>query len=135
MAYNSSVQSSTNYTLFYLMFGREARLPVDIMYRPIEQQDQSYGEYARLLQTRLHTAFDLVKKNITKEHQHQKEFYDRKIHGNPYKAGDLVWLHSSVPKKKIMPEASLSLDRPLQSAETIIRRYLLDPTLAWKPTP
>ena len=97
MAYNSSVQSSTGYTPFYLMFGRQARLPVDIMYRPIEQPLQSYGEYARLLQNRLQKAFDLVKQHVTKEHLRQKEFYDRKIHGKPYKAGDLVWLHSSVP--------------------------------------
>lgn len=70
------------------------------MYRPIEQQSQSYGEYAKLLQNRLQTAFDLVKKHITKEHQRQKEFYDHKIHGKPYIAGDLVWLHSPVPKRE-----------------------------------
>ena len=69
------------------MFGRQARLPMDIMYRPIEQPLQSYGEYAHLLQNRLQKAFDLVNQHVTKEHLHQKEFYDQKIHGNPTKQG------------------------------------------------
>ena len=41
------------------MFGRQAQLPVDVMYRLIEQPLQSYGEYANLLQYRLQRAFDL----------------------------------------------------------------------------
>ena len=103
MAYNSSVQSSTGYTPFYLMFGRQAQLPIDIIYRPTHADSQtaplSTNEYASLLQTRLRTAFDLVREHASTNHQRQKAFYDQKVHGKPYMPGDLVWFYSSVPQK------------------------------------
>ena len=101
MAYNTSVQSSTGYTPFYLMFGRQARLPLDVMYETNTPPPPSStpGEYAMPLQKQLRTAYDLVRARLSNSHIRQKQFYDQKVHGQPYKPGDLVWLHSAVAKK------------------------------------
>ena len=101
MAYNTSVQSSTGYTPFYLMFGRQARIPVDIMYKTgnANTSSQTPGEYATTLQNRLKSAFEIVQRRLSQAHQRQKEFYNRKVHGEPHKPGDLVWLHSTVAGK------------------------------------
>ena len=40
MAYRSAVQASTGYTPYFLLYGREMRLPLDVIYRPPER-DQS----------------------------------------------------------------------------------------------
>ena len=99
MAYNTSVHPSTGFTPFYLMFGRQARLPVDIMFGTSKPQSQSPNEYAATLKKQLTSAFDMAHKQMGRQHMRQKEFYDKKLHGQPYQKGDLVWLHSPVVKR------------------------------------
>ena len=80
------------------MFGRQARLPIDVLYGTTQDSYQSQGEYARLLETRLSSAFEIVREHVPKEHQQQKQFYDTKVHGETHKVGDYAWLHSTPPK-------------------------------------
>ena len=94
MAYNTSVHSSTGFSPFYLMFARQARLSVDLIYGtgPQIADNQSVGKYAASLKNTVSEAFDLVRKNISQHHVYQKELYDRKVHGQPFSTGDWVWL-------------------------------------------
>ena len=94
MAYNTSIQSSTGYTPFYLMFGREARLPIDIAYGTKQPVQLSTGDYASKMKSSLEEAYDEVRTNLNTSHQTQSEFYNKKVHGKPYAVGDLVWLHN-----------------------------------------
>ena len=96
MAYNTSVQSSTGYTPFYLMFGREVRLPIDIAFGTKSPVAASPGEYASQLKQALTEAFDRVRDSQGAAHRHQSELYNKKVHGGPFNVDDLVWLHSTV---------------------------------------
>ena len=89
-AYRTSVQESTGCTPFKLVFGREAQLPVDVMYGlPPQTSPTEVNQYA------------LVREHMGLQHQRQKEQYNKSSNGDPFKVGDMVWLHCpAVPHGK-----------------------------------
>ena len=102
MAYNSSVHSTTGYTPFFLMYGREARLPIDIVYGVPAQQQQdetTCSTYASSMRKTLERAYERVRIKLSTGHKVQKQLYDKRVHGNEYQEGELVWLHSTVIPK------------------------------------
>lgn len=99
LAYNSSVHPGTGYTPFYLMFGRQARLPVDVAFGTAPQQVVSHDQYAANLRQTLEEAYQTVRTNLGAHLQRQKEIYDRKVHGQPFEKGDMVWLHTPAAKR------------------------------------
>eukprot|EP00731_Ephydatia_muelleri_P002224 Em0001g2224a len=99
LAYNSSVHASTGYSPFYLMYGRQVNLPVDLMYGSTPHEACTLGDYAHTLRNNLTEAYVLARRKGITEHNRQKALYDVKVHGAPYQVGDWVWLHSpAVPR-------------------------------------
>ena len=89
------------------MFGREARMPIDMFGRPPENEGLSHPEYAIQLRDKFESLYDAVWQHRQRAFQRQKDHYDKALHGNPYtegaqktlhgnpyREGALVWLHS-----------------------------------------
>ena len=72
-----------DYSPFFLMFGRRARLPI-------------VSSFVSDTKTVLEYAYRHVHDTMRLKQDRQKELYDRKRHGEFYQMGDLMWLHSSV---------------------------------------
>lgn len=99
-AYNTSAQASTGFTPFYMMFGRNARIPLDVIYdTPVAEEHVVIPQYVCNLRKSLRNAFKLARDNMNSAAIRQKELYDQKVHGDPHKVGDLVWLYTPAVSK------------------------------------
>ena len=101
MAYNTSTHATTGFTPFYLIFGRQARIPADLMYGTAEPENLNYSEYVSKLQQSLSEAYKIARQSSAGKLERQAELYNKKIHGKPYQVGALVWLlNPQVPRGK-----------------------------------
>ena len=84
------------------MFGREPRIPEDVMFPnpdcSLTSANSSPKKYADMLRARLLKAYERVQSYSKKKQQHQKQYYDRDVRGSPYQVGDIVSLHDPVVK-------------------------------------
>ena len=81
------------------MFGCQARLPVDLAYGTAPMEEMTTQEYVRNLRQTLEKAYLTVRNHTGAALERQKELYDRRVHGDEYQMGDLVWLHNLVIPK------------------------------------
>lgn len=97
-AYNCSVNSSTGYSPYFLMFGRRPRLPVDVEFgtrtEDNVQKHGSYKGYVDGLRKRLEFAFQLAAEKIAVSQGKNKARYDLKSHANTLRVGDRVLLRN-----------------------------------------
>jgi len=118
MAYNSSVQTSTGYTPFFLMFGRLPRMPADVMFGTLPSTAESVHDYAAQLRKQMEKAFNLARQHSLSKQLRQKELYDKKVHGKPFKQGDFVWLNTPMGRRGL----SKKLHHPWAGAYKVVKK-------------
>lgn len=102
-AYRSTPQESSGLSPFLLMMGREAHIPVELMYGGQCNENtevQSYGEYVEQLWTRMQHAHEVARKHLSISAKRQAEIYYSKLSGYHYNVG---WVQIEASKPGISP--------------------------------
>ena len=73
MAYGSAVQSSTGFTPYLLLYGKEMRLPLDIIYR-LPSPNLSRTQYAQEIRRVLKRAYDTARSKLQLSHESQNDY-------------------------------------------------------------
>ncbi|KAJ0069391.1 hypothetical protein NL108_004222 [Boleophthalmus pectinirostris] len=91
-AYNSTKCDSTGYSPYFLMFGREAKLPVDLCFgtSPDDNGETQHSAYVTKLKKDLQNAYKLAAEVSTKSHLKNKKAYDKRLGYQNLEPGDRV---------------------------------------------
>jgi transposase InsO family protein len=90
-AYNCAKHHSTGWSPFYLMFGRQPRLPIDLVFGVNNGlESENYTSYIENLRNRLGRAYELAIESTRNAQSTQKEIYDIKARAAILEPGDRV---------------------------------------------
>lgn len=94
-AYNSMPHAATGYSPYYLLFGVEPRLPVDVLLGVDEEQeevDDTLNEWVQQHREKVHEARQQARKQLERELQVREDYYNRKQYNPPIHIGQLVYV-------------------------------------------
>ncbi|XP_075443550.1 uncharacterized protein LOC142487700 [Ascaphus truei] len=101
-AYNCTRHESTGFSPYFLMFGREARLPVDVRLRVSTDGifNTTHFKYVQRLKDSLQQAYQQAEKSTAKLNAGNKRRYDNKVKYRELRPGDAVLLRNlGIPGK------------------------------------
>ena len=105
--YHDTVHKTLGTTPFSMLYGREAQYPIDLFYpKPPGDPRLELGEVGAALSDKLYEVHSHAQQTLGKEQRRQKDYYQRTVHGEGFKAGDRVWLlepHKAKSRKFHLP--------------------------------
>uniref|UniRef100_A0A3P9KF51 Integrase catalytic domain-containing protein n=1 Tax=Oryzias latipes TaxID=8090 RepID=A0A3P9KF51_ORYLA len=108
-SYRTAVQESSQCTPAAIMFGRELRTPVDLVFGAPPEPEIPGGremDYCRRLKDRLHEIHEFTRRAQAGAGVRQKRAYDSRCRGQEFSPGDRVWVYCPERKKGVSPKLS-----------------------------
>ena len=95
--YNTTLHTSTSYTPFELVFGRQATLPTSLNQAP--RLTYTYDQYTEELRERLRSTNSIARETIGINKDKSNTQYDKKTADRSFKIGDQVLLHDETVRR------------------------------------
>ncbi|GFW59518.1 retrovirus-related Pol polyprotein from transposon 412 [Trichonephila clavipes] len=92
LAYRSAVHKTTGYSPSQMLFGRDLRLPADLLFSRPPDAPLAPEEYIKKLQARMEEMHHLARERIGMVSEKMKTRYDARATGHDFHEGDKVWL-------------------------------------------
>ncbi|GFV89409.1 retrovirus-related Pol polyprotein from transposon 412 [Trichonephila clavipes] len=124
LAYRSAVHETTGYSPSQMLFGRDLRLPCDLLFGRPPDTPSSPEEYVQNLQARFEDVHNLARERINLRTEKMKTRYDTKATGHQFKEGDKVWFYNPTRRKGLSPKLQSHWDGPytiLKINDVVIR--------------
>lgn len=121
LAYRSSVHASTGKTPHQMMFGKQPKLPTDLLYGhgPVGNTQYSADDYVYQLQEKLRKCHNQARQSMLIAAKRQKNNYDIRVNVIPYKLNDQVWVKTFTKSKGISPKLSARWTGPFRVIKVI----------------
>ncbi|GFU53194.1 retrovirus-related Pol polyprotein from transposon 412 [Trichonephila clavipes] len=112
LAYRSAVHETTGYSPSQMLFGRDLRLPCDLLFGRPPDTPSSPEEYVQNLQARFEDVHHLARERINLRTEKMKTRCDTKATGHQFKEGDKVWFYNPTRRKGLSPKLQSHWDGP-----------------------
>ena len=97
-AYRASMQESVKESPFYLLYGRDPRLPTTLDMDNNAKQEIDVDTYKGEMAIKFDEAWGLAQNNIKRAQKHQKAYYDKQSKPPRFKVGDRVFVYIPAAK-------------------------------------
>ncbi|UYV77521.1 K02A2.6-like, partial [Cordylochernes scorpioides] len=114
MAYRSSVHETTGYSPAKMLFGRELKLPCDLIFGCPNSIGEGSNEFVDRLHSRLEKVHRWAREKLEIASEAMKVRYDTHACGNDLQEGGLVWLYNPKMKKGLSPKLQKSWEGPFR---------------------
>ena len=93
-AYNCTKNEATGLAPYYLLFGRNPRLPVDLIFNLNQDNNGQvdYNSYVRKWREDINEAYQIAQKTAKKAAGRSKRYYDKRVSGRVLQPGYRVLL-------------------------------------------